>query len=119
MLRLLHWARAWGKDGLVTVPEYYHNAVFYSTLFRFLSPERQGRFEALARDLGHLHVAAASSAVAEGRVFESGNMEPLEWEPAEMVAALGEPLKRYLASPEYDAAVRASRERVGFVVRGR
>lgn len=117
--RLHLWARTWGKDGLVNLPEYFHNAVFYSAMFRFLSPRRQGAFEALQRDLRHLHVAVASSAVAEGRVFESSSQEPLEWEPAEMVASLGEPLKRYLASPEYNQEVQAAREGAGFVVRER
>ena len=38
--RLLAWSHDWGKDALVNYPAYYHNAVFYSRLFRFLSPLR-------------------------------------------------------------------------------
>lgn len=115
--RLYLWARTWGKDALVNLPEYFHNAVFYSAMFRFLSPERQGRFEALGRDLAHLHVAVASSAVAEGRVFASRGSKPFSWEPAEMVAPLGEPLKHYLASAEYTQVVRSVRDATRFVMR--
>lgn len=43
------WAASWHKDGLLNLPEYYHNAVFYSAIFRFIAPVRQGRFEALQR----------------------------------------------------------------------
>jgi len=117
--RIYGWARTWGKDGLVNLPEYFQNAVFYSAMFHFLSPERQGHFEALRRDLAHLHVAAASKAVAGGRVFESRSQDPLAWEPAEMIAPLAAGLKEFLASPEYDRAVRASREGVRFLVRER
>jgi hypothetical protein len=88
---LLGWAASWGKDGLVAFPEYFHNAWFYAAprqrpggpgvaplpLFRFLSPERQGRFEALARDLAQRPLAEASAALAAGRVREAGSGEPV------------------------------------------
>lgn len=115
--RLYLWAQTWGKDGLVNLPEYFHNAVFYSAMFHFLSPDRQGRFEALRRDLGRLHVAVASAAVAEGRVIDLRSGEPFAWEPAEMIAPLGEPLKHYLCSADYSQAVRKAREANRFAVR--
>src|SRR4029453_19687251 len=57
---LTSWATAWGKDALLNVPEYFHNAVFYTARFRFLEPAEQGRFEALRRVLATLPVAEAS-----------------------------------------------------------
>jgi hypothetical protein len=114
VLRLLHWARAWGKDGLVNVPEYYHNAVFYSAIFRFLSPERQGRFEALRRDLARLSVARASAAVDAGRVAALSGDGPFSWRPGEMVTPLTAPLQAYLDSADYSAAVSAARDAVRF-----
>jgi hypothetical protein len=110
VLRLLRWARAWGKDGLANVPQYYHNAVFYSPIFRFLSPGQQGLFEALRRDLGHLPVAQASAAVEAGRVVAAPGGEPFVWTPAEMITPLTARLAACLDSPEYQRAVALSRD---------
>jgi hypothetical protein len=112
--RLRGWARAWGKDGLINFPEYYHNAVLYSSLFRFLSPTRQGRFLALCRDLATLRVAAASSAVDAGRVVEEPAGRVFEWESGEMVAPVGRGLAEYLDSSEYRRAAEAVRDAVRF-----
>jgi hypothetical protein len=52
--------------------------------FRFVDPRRQGRFEALLRDLGALPLREATCAVAGGRVRLGG--EPYRWEPEDMVS---------------------------------
>ena len=110
----LRWAAAWGKDGLVNVPEYFHNAVFYSQVFRFVSARRQGRFEALARDLAGLPVGQASLAVDAGRVLENG--APFQWEPGEMVAPLSDALRAYFASDAWNGAVAEAREAACFTL---
>jgi hypothetical protein len=115
--RLRDWAAAWGKDGLLNFPEYLHNAVFYSETFRFLSAARQGRFEALWRDLSALGVAAASTAVAEGRVVERESNEPFRWESAEMVDPLTDPLRDHLCSAEYRREADAVRDALRFQLR--
>jgi GNAT superfamily N-acetyltransferase len=112
--RLLAWATAWGKDGLLNLPEYFHNAVFYSAMFRFLAPARQGRFEALRRDLAGLHVAEASAAVEAGRVREQPGNRSLRWEPGEMAAPIAAGLRDYLDSEEYAKAVAAASAAVGY-----
>jgi hypothetical protein len=118
---LLGWAASWGKDGLVAFPEYFHNAWLYAAprqrpagadapplpLFRFLSPDRQGRFEALARDLAHQPLAAASAALAAGRVRQAGSGEPARWEAAELVVPLTPGLRAYLDSLDYRRAADA------------
>jgi hypothetical protein len=113
--RLLLWAEEWGKDGLVNHPQYFHNAVFYHRAFRFISPAREGRFEAIARDLGALPVAEASAALEEGRVEEEG-AGSAAWEPGEMVSPLTRGMRGYLDSPDYARAVEAVRERTRFRV---
>jgi hypothetical protein len=112
--RLMTWAHDWGKDALLNFPEYFHNAVFYATLFRFLSPRRQGRFEALRRDLASLHVAAASTAVEEGRVIEESSGSVWEWQGGEMVAPVTRSLRDYLDSADYRKAVEEARASVRF-----
>jgi hypothetical protein len=108
--RVLGWAAAWGKDGLVNVPAFFHNAKFYAPPFAFLDAAEQGRFEALCRDLAGHPVADASAALEAGRVVEVASGEPVTWSPGDMLAALSPPVREYLASPEYARAVAAARD---------
>ena len=108
--RLLAWAHDWGKDALVNYPAHYHNAVFYSRLFRFLSARREGRMDALRRDLEELSVTEASWAVDQGRVVEEPGGKVLRWRASEMVAPITRVLKTYMKSDEYEAAVAEARE---------
>ncbi len=112
--RLMGWANDWGKDALLNFPEYFHNAVFYATLFCFLSPRRQGRFEAMRRDLAGLHVASASAALADGRVIEESTGEVAYWEPAEMVAPVTRSLRQYVDSADYRRIAEETRESLRF-----
>ena len=112
--RVLGWAAAWGKDALINVPAYFHNARFYAPPFSFLSAAEQGRFEALVRDLGPLTVAAASAAVDEGRVVEEPSGQVVRWTPGDMLAPLSAAVREYVSSPEYRGAAAAARERRRF-----
>jgi hypothetical protein len=112
--RLLAWSYDWGKDALVNYPAYYHNAVIYSRLFRFLSPRREGRVCALRRDLEPLGLTDASWAVEQGRVVEEPGSKVLRWRPSEMVAPITRVLKAYMKSDEYEAAVATARDEVRY-----
>jgi hypothetical protein len=101
----------------VNFPEFYHNAVLYSALYRFVSPARQGTFEALVRDLAPLPLAAGSAALEEGRVTREGSDEAFVWEPGEMIVPLTEPVRLWLDTPAYAECVRQARESVRFRVR--
>jgi GNAT superfamily N-acetyltransferase len=114
--RLLAWAGAWGKDGLVNLPMYFHNAALYAAVFDFVSPLRQGRFEALRRDLAHLPLADASAAVTEERVVAHPGGQPFHWEAGEMLAPLTDRAKAHAASPGYRRGVEAARESVRFAL---
>ena len=108
--RVLGWAAAWGKDGLVNVPAFFHNARFYAPPFAFLEAAEQGRFEALCRDLAGITVAEASAALESGRVVDAAHGEPVTWAPGDMIAALSPPLRAHLAAPEDAGAVAAARD---------
>lgn len=96
-----------GLAGVAFRPSQYHLAYAARARFRFLDVGRQGRFEALVRDLGALPLPRATRAVAEGRVRLAG--EPYGWEPDEMVDLSG--------APEDDrAAVAAARDACHFSV---
>ena len=70
--------------GVAFRPMWYHLAMQARFRFRFVEPLRQGRFEALARDLAHLPLLEATRHVAEGRVWLNG--QPYAWEPDDMVS---------------------------------
>jgi hypothetical protein len=114
--RLMSWAHEWGKDAVLNFPAYFHNAVFYASMFRFVSAARQGRFEALRRDLAALHVCDASAAVEEGRVVEEPGARPFRWEAAEMISPVTSSVKAALDSDAYAEAVARAREAARFRV---
>jgi hypothetical protein len=114
--RLMTWAHEWGKDALLDFPEYYHNAVFYASMFRFVSPARQGRLEALRRDLSSLHVCETSAAIDEGRVIEEPGGRPFQWQAAEMLSPVTASVTSALDSDAYKDAVASARNAVRFRV---
>lgn len=99
---LLRMAKRLGLAGVAFQPAQYHVAVQSRSRYRFVDPARQGRFEALARDLGHLPLTEATVKVAEGKVrlvrATGGDPagEPYAWEPDIMV--------HWIASSSEDAA---------------
>lgn len=110
------WGASWGKDALLNVPEYYHNALFYAVPFRFLEASEQGRFAALQRDLAGLSVAEASQAIEDGRVREEPAGRAFVWEPGEMAAPIAPALEAYFREDDYAAASDAARDTVRFEV---
>ncbi len=70
-------------DGVAFRPSWFHMAYAARDTSRFIDPGRQGRFEALLRDLAPVPLLEATRAVSEGRVRLNG--QPYEWEPEEMV----------------------------------
>jgi len=91
-------------------PAHYHTAYPARHYFAFVDPARQGRFEALMRDLSGLSLVEAIQALDEGRVLLEG--QPYRWEADEMAFWLRE-------SPAEPGEVAHERERVRFTVRPR
>lgn len=105
---LQQMARRLGLSGVVFTPAYFHTAYAARHQARFVSPERQGRFEAMLRDLASMKLADASRAVAAGRVACNG--EPYAWEAADMVSWVV-PVED---DPIAEAKIAAERERCKF-----
>ncbi len=83
---LARMAMRLGLEGVAFRPAAYHTAYAGRAALRFVDPARQGRFEALVRDLGEMPLGAATRALAEGRVMLNG--APYAWEAEEMIAWL-------------------------------
>jgi len=92
------------KEGLINVPGYFHNAIFYSKWFKFIDPQTQGAMEAIRRDLAaqgcdlvHMSFAAYFNCLVDAR-----RKRQFRWEPQEQVLPLSHTLKAYFADPEYE-----------------
>lgn len=103
---LARMAARMGWAGVAFRPAWYHTAYAARADFRFVDPARQGRFEAMMRDLQGVPLLDVTRAVHEKRVLLDGR--PYEWEADDMV---------YWLSPHAMAdgeLVAASREASGF-----
>lgn len=96
-------------DGVAFRPSWFHMAFAARHGARFVDPTRQGRFEALCRDLRAVPLLEATRAVAEGRVTLNG--APYTWEADEMVRWLHPP-----ADEADGAAIAAEREASHFAL---
>jgi acetoin utilization deacetylase AcuC-like enzyme len=94
-----------GLAGVAYRPAWVHTAFAARHEFVFVDPRRQGRFEALLRDLRGVPLLELTQAVADGRVRMNG--EPYAWEADEMVHWLRPP-------PGAPGEVAAERDRVHF-----
>lgn len=103
-------ARRLDLDGVAFRPSWYHTAYSARHRGRFINAKRQGRFEALVRDLSGLSLLEATNAVAEGRVKLNGH--PYTWEADDMAHWLGD-------QPPEDGETVAEREASHFTVEPR
>src|SRR6266851_3283557 len=97
-----------GLAGVAFRPAGFHTAYAGRGQLRFVDPGRQGRFEALVRDLAGIPLPAATAAVASGQVLLDG--EPYRWEADEMVLWRA-------PHPQDEQAIAAAREAARFSVR--
>lgn len=88
-------------DGLLNIPEHYHNAVFYSKHFKYFNPYTQGQFLALQRDLRMAGIFKASWAVELNCVVEKNTSKIWKWFADEQVLFVSKMLEEYFASKEY------------------
>ncbi len=102
-------ARRLELAGVVFRPAHYHTAYSARHNLTFLDPGRQGRFEALVRDLADVPLVEATEAVADGRVLLCG--EPYTWEADEMALWI-----KHIVTPQRRAETDSERERCKFTI---
>ena len=102
-------ARRLELAGVVFRPAHYHTAYSARHNLAFVDAARQGRFEALVRDLSALPLLEATVAVAGGRVLLNGR--PYAWEADEMVLWLKPP-----EAPGRAEAIALERDRSRFTI---
>ena len=92
-------------DGLINIPEHYHNAVFYSKHFKYFNPYTQGQFLAMQRDLRMVGLFKAAWAVEHDCVVEKKSGMPWKWFTDEQVLFVSQRLEKYFDSKEYKTKV--------------
>jgi hypothetical protein len=89
-----------GLDGIINVPEYFHNAQLYSRHFSYLDPVLEGKRRAIARDLLRPHtLAEASWGIDLECVHENGL--PFKWFTGPQILPLNQKLIKFFESSEY------------------
>jgi hypothetical protein len=97
-------------DGVLNVPEYYHNAEMYSRAFKFVDPVFEGKRRAIERDLlKENDLAGISWAIDSDCVRE--NDEPFKWFISEQLVPLNAELKQYFKCKEYQTLVNKALEK--------
>lgn len=85
---LLRIARRVQLEGVAFTPAAFHVAYVARRDFRFIDPAREGRFEALVRDLADIPLSAATRGIDEGLVDLDG--QPYRWEATDMISTVDE-----------------------------
>jgi acetoin utilization deacetylase AcuC-like enzyme len=103
-----------GLDGIAFVAAHYHIAMQSRRLVRLLHPVEEARMRALESALAGLSLAEATTALAEGRVWDKVLGTTAVWEPVTCLLPVpGEHLDG-LFGPEYDEAVARESSRFRF-----
>jgi len=95
-------------DGLLNIPEHYHNAILYASEFKYFNPETEGKLWAIHRDLRDWSLADLSWAIEWGCLQHKGNGARATWVTEEQILATSQRLKNYFDSSEYKKRVKES-----------
>lgn len=101
MRAIIDLAKQEGKEAVVNIPEYYHNAVLYAPDFRFFSPFVEGRFQALRKFLSNVSLTEASHLVMSEKLRNETKQEPFRWKAHEQVLGLVPEISEYFTSEPY------------------
>lgn len=105
-----------GLDGIITIPAWFHNAVFYHTRFRYLCLSTEARLQALYRQLVRpLGLHRVAWAIEHQQICENG--QPFEWFHEDMILPLAPTLKTGLMGAAVRRQVRKAREDFVFTLR--
>jgi hypothetical protein len=117
VMKLLEWmTRKQNGDGLLNIPEFYHNAYFYSEMFWFYNPRKQAELYAIYRDLTELglDIADVSFALYFDSVIDEITNKPYIWRAEEQICPITKSLERYFGSSVYAEQVAEATETLRF-----
>ncbi len=103
-----------GLDGISFVAAHYHIAMQSRRLVRPLRALDEARLRAMARALAGLPLPLATAAVEDGRVVDTANGKPVQWQPVATVLPVSERLRAIVSTPDYEATARREAGRLAF-----
>lgn len=103
-------------DGLINIPEHFHNAVFYSRHFKYFNPFTEGQFLAMQRDLRIAGLFKAAWAVELDCIIEKNTGNPWKWFTDEQVLFVSKRLEKYFDSEAYKTKVEESENSHSFEI---
>ena len=109
---------AWinNSDGILAFPCYFHNALLFMRVFRFLRPEKRGEVlairKAFSRDIPFHRLAW----VVHLNCLRDGEGRVYEWKAEEQIYPMNKSLKHYFYSREYREKVREVGQSMRFTV---
>lgn len=104
------------KDGVLNYPQYYHNAVMYSEIFKFYNPEVYGRMLAIKELLKDHSFADSAWIVHSGCIIDKKKRTRFIWKSEEMILPLSKTMEDYFSSSEYNEKVREAISKSSFSV---
>lgn len=103
-------------DGLLNIPDHYHNAVFYSKHFKYFNPQTEGQFLAMQRDLRMVGLFKASWAVELDCIIDENSGKQWEWFTDEQVLFVSRKMEKYFDADEYQERVAEALESYRFTI---
>ena len=101
-------------DGLLNIPEHYHNAAFYGRYFKYFNPYTEGFFQAIRRDLNHLGVYKLTWGIELECLVEHRTGEYWKWFTDEQILPVSSKMEKYFNSKEYLEKVEEASQSVSF-----
>ncbi|MBC8180852.1 hypothetical protein H8E88_06990 [candidate division KSB1 bacterium] len=113
---LINMTKRLKTDGLLNIPDHYHNAVFYSRSFKFFDPHSQGLFLALKRDLKNYDIGQAAWSVELECVIEKKSGKNWKWFTQEQILPVSKKMQNYFTSENYLRQVNDAKEKYKYEI---
>lgn len=109
---------AWinNDDGILAFPCYFHNALLFMRMFRFLRPEKRGEVLAIRRAFSRDIAFHKLAWVVHLNCLRDGEGKIYEWKAEEQIYPINKSLKHYFFSKEYKDKVRETEQSLTFSV---
>ncbi|MBN1153428.1 hypothetical protein JXB12_00755, partial [candidate division KSB1 bacterium] len=101
-------------DGLLNIPEHYHNAAFYGRYFKYFNPHTEGFFQAIRRDLSQMGIYKLTWAIELECLIEHRTGEYWKWFTDEQILPVSMKMEKYFNSKEYIEKVEEASQSVSF-----
>jgi len=109
-------ARRLGLQGVVNIPDHYHNAFLYSKIFHYEDPKDQARLMAIIRDTKGRHISNVAWAIERRLLIDKNKNQPFEWFVKRQVLPLTREWRRLCNSKSYKDYVQKKQKKYKFEI---